>query len=94
MTKRPDLAEKKRLVRAKAAARRDLELRGLIAYEILGSPSDIIAIDPDTGRARIIRVCPAAPSRRDAKSLSRRGGVQVECWSREPGKKGFQITKA
>lgn len=91
---RGDPATKKRLARAKASARVDLEERGFVVFSIADSAEEMIAIDPETGKAKLIRVCLGSVSSRDTAFLEKHKGVRVEFWQRQAGEKRFIISRA
>jgi hypothetical protein len=60
-------------------------------FESADSLTDLIAIAPITGRARLVRVALNGVSKPDADFARTLGGVSIEMWSRLKGQQTFVI---
>jgi hypothetical protein len=86
-------AVKKRLIRAIACARHDLEMRGFIVVLSREDAEELIAYDPEKENVRFIRICLGAITAKDTAFLARRKGCRVEFWQRAPGERRFTIIR-
>lgn len=85
---------KKRQRRAQRAAEKKLREAGYISFEIKDPryPASLIALDPETERAKMIRIC------LDETELSYLGKlkeseIRTEIWFRHEGETNFRIIK-
>lgn len=88
-------AYRKRLNRAKKSAEKTLKETGFLAFEIedIEYPASLIAIDPETSRAKIVRVCLNETETSKLGKIRNRGNIKLEIWYRQPKEKDFEIIK-
>ncbi|MDH7513532.1 MAG: hypothetical protein QHH14_11360 [Clostridiales bacterium] len=87
-------AYKKRLLRARKAAEKKLREAGYVSFEIddPSYPASLIALDPETERAKLVRICLTETELSYLGKL-KKAEIRTEIWFRQPGETSFQIIK-
>jgi hypothetical protein len=87
----PDEPIKKRLARAKARARTELEYLGFDVILSDNKPICLVAISG--GKARLIRICVDQIGDEDVRSMKRYACPSTEIWLRKLGQDKFEVHK-
>jgi len=86
-------AYRKRLTRAKNHARRNLLARNFLVFDLKDPDysASMVAIDPDSSKAKIVRVCLPETDIKRLGKIKHLGDVKLEIWYRDPRKYGFRV---
>ena len=87
-------AYKKRLLRARKAAEKKLREAGYVSFEIEDPhcPASLIALDPETERAKLVRIC-LTETQLSYLGKLKKSDIRTEIWFRQQGESNFRIIK-